>query len=629
MRIICLLFATLQGLMAQPLTMLPKQEQVPCGQTIQFRVPGYRVDELIWRCDRGSINVDGLFTAPGEFGPCRIAVQDRQDVNRSASIIVRCVSVSFNAPSDIFIRPREEGRVLVDLQFHGGEFDRKLVWTWSKGIEDEKETESQSPAPRNVPLHDGKLDETGWFRAPSTEGIYAIRITLAGDPRASKTTYLRVVPSRSGRVNGEGQPVMVRVQPDKIELQAGNFTWLNASTSGAELEHVLWSLVEGSKDCEVFQEGGFRATRPGRYRIRATSFVYPECWGEAEVTVTSPVNPVKEEEAAKANRLGIAIVPGPQATYLFLGGWDGEQVSAEVLLHDSIAGTVQSRGALQIPRARALAVPLFDGTILVVGGVGGKGGNTPLQEAERLDPERKVSWRVGTPRWFHIGGLLQPLPGGGALLVGGQEPNGQPCGAESYDPATATFRTLDDRPWPTHAASVRLKDGRVLILGGELNQKPVAPLWSFDPAKESFTPIGKLAQARSRFTATLLWDDKSLVAIGGRGVKGALAAAERLDLATGRSNPAGRMPAPRERHAAILLPTGQVLVFGGGDGAKASRLMEDWIPDSSTFQTRSQMDTGAWLPVLFLNPDGNVFVHGHPADRFAKAPLPGIWRLWD
>lgn len=624
MRALLLLFALLPGLAAQSLVLLPKQALVPCGQSLQMRIPGQDPKAFRWQADRGKVDESGLFTAPSHYGACHITATDWQDINRTVSVEVRAVEIRLQSSPELTLKPREEGRIQVELAFRGGELDHKLLWTFAPRRSGGEEDGEAPPKP-----HDGRLDATGWVRAPSEEGVYSVEIVLATDPRIRTGTLVRVLRPRAGRVNPQGEPVTVQVQPGKAELRAGEFQPFSAWIAGEDLQLVTWSLVDGPKEGELDQQGVFRTPRPGTYKVRATSFAYPECWAEAEVTVLSSVKSVKEEEAAKANRLGIAIIPGPQPTYVLLGGWDGERLSGEALLHDSTAGTFQPCGALQTPRARALAVPLSDGTILVVGGIGGKGGNTPLREAERLDPERKVSWRVGTPRWSHIAGLLQPLPGGRALLIGGQEPQGEPCGAEVYDPATATFRTLDERPWPTHSASVRLKDGRVLILGGELNQKPVALLWSFDPGKNTFTPFGKLAQARSRFTATLLWDEKELVAIGGRGAQGVLATAERLDLTTGRSNPAGRMPAPRERHAAILIPTGQVLVFGGGNGGQASQLMEDWNPDSSTFQIRSQMESGVWLPVLFLNLDGGVFVHGHPADHLAKAPLPGLWHLWD
>jgi len=624
MRIALLFFLVLRGLWAQPLVMKPKEALVPCGQTIQFRIPGQDPKSFRWQADRGKVDETGLFTAPSQFGPCRVTANEWQDVNRSVSAEVQAVEIHLRSQPEIFLKPREEGRIQIQLDFRGGEMDRKLLWAFLSPNPDEADAERARPV-----IHDGRVDATGWLRAPSAEGSYAVRITLATDPRISTTTLVRVFKPRPGRVNESGEPVVVTVQPAKVEANAGDFTPFSIMVSGAEVQQTTWSVVEGPKDGEVGEQGVFRASSPGTYRLRATSVAYPECWGEAEVMVKSSVQGVlKAEDAPKEEHVGAKVVPGLKGGYILLGGWTGTQPSGDVFLLDLEAKTLKAHMSLQVPRTRCLATRLSDGTWLVSGGIGGNG-KAPLRETERLDIERKASWRVGSPRWFHIGGVLQALPNGRALLVGGCEPGGQPCGAEIFDPATATFRILDERPWPRHCASQALKDGRILILGGELNGRAVALMWSFDPGKDTFTPFGKLAQARSRFTITLQWDEKEAVVMGGRGAEGTLATVERVDLTKGTSSPGGRLTEPRERHAALLLPTGQTLVFGGGKGTQSSKILEDWNPDGNTATIRDRMELGAWLPVLYLNPDGGVFVNGLADPAPTKVALPAIWHLWD
>jgi hypothetical protein len=104
---------------------------------------------------------------------------------------------------------------------------------------------------------------------------------------------------------------------------------------------------------------------------------------------------------------------------------------------------------------------------------------------------------------------------------------------------------------------------------------------------------------------------------------------ERIDLSKGTSSPGGRLAEPRERHASLFLPTGQTLVFGGGKGTQSSKIIEYWDPDGNTANIRDRMELGAWLPVLYLNPDGGVFVNGLADPAPTKVPLPGIWPLWD
>lgn len=618
-----MLFLLLRGLCAQPLVMNPKEALVPCGQTVQFQVASQDPKSFRWHVDRGKIDETGLFTAPSEFGVCHISATEWQDVNRSAQAEVRAVEIRLTSRQELFLKPGEEGRIEVQLDFRGGEMDRKLLWTF--GNRDFGGEEVGVVKPR---AHDGRVDATGWVRAPSEEGSYPVRISLASDPRIGTTTQVRVIRPRPGRINPDGRPVSVVVRPEKSETSAGLFTWLNASVSGSELEQVIWSLMEGATDGELSQSGEFRASRPGTYRVRVTSFAYPECWGEAEVVVKPSINAaLKEEEVPREDRIGMTLVPAPGG-YILLGGWNGHLAIAEVQYLDLAAKTLLPRMALQVPRARCLAARLTDGTLLVVGGIGGTG-KQPVRETERVDIDRKVSWRVGLPRWFHIGGILQSLPSGRALLVGGIEPGGEPCGAEVFDSVTATFKTLDERPWPLHAAAVALRDGGILMLGGELNRQPLALMWRFDPAKNTFSPIGKLFQARSRCTATQQVDEREVAVIGGRGAQGVLATVERVDVAKGSSSPGGRMAAPRERHAALLLPTGQTQVFGGGEGLRASRLIELWSPDENAASTFDQMDMGVWMPALHLNPDGSAFVFGVPDTALAKVPLPPIWNLWD
>lgn len=627
MRTVFLVFLLVRGLLAQPLVLLPKVDQIPCGQTVQFRVPGWDPKALHWQANRGKIDAQGLFTAPSDHGPCRISATDWQDVNRSVSTEVRAVEISLRAQDRLLLHPREEGRILVQLAFRGGEYDRKLIWRMVGPSGEDPEPQAGNPGA--AAAHDGQVDATGWIRAPSQEGSYSVEIQLAADPRIQTTVQLEVVRARPGQKNVRGEPVQVHVQPAKAEIHSGEYQSFSSSVSGADMEEIGWSLVGGSGDAEVDPSGTFRASKPGTYRLRATSFQYPECWGEAEIVVTSSVSGIlKPEDAPKEDLIGMTPVQGGTEEYLMLGGWDGKTASTQVLRLDLAAKGLNPLLRLQVPRARCLAARLTDGTLLVAGGIGGDG-RSAIRTAERLDAARRVAWKVGEARWAHIGGLVQALPGGRALLLGGTEPDGTACGLEVFESASGAFTVLDRRPWPAHAAALTRRNGQVLIVGGELNGQPQNLIWQFDPRSNGLTPFGKLRQARSRCTATLLWDDAEAVVIGGRGPRGTLSSVERISLATGISSPGGALAAPRESHAALLLPIGQVLVFGGGDGPKASRLLEDWNPDGNGSQVRDHLESGAWLPFLGLQPDGSTFVYGLAEVALGKVPLPVAWEAWN
>ncbi|HEX9009379.1 MAG TPA: hypothetical protein VF804_03355, partial [Holophagaceae bacterium] len=337
---------------------------------------------------------------------------------------------------------------------------------------------------------------------------------------------------------------------------------------------------------------------------------------------------LKPEDAPKEDLIGATPVQAGAEAYLILGGWDGKAASTQVLRLDLAAKGLNPLLRLQVPRARCLAARLTDGTLLVAGGIGSDG-RSAVRVAERLDVERKAAWKVGEARWAHIGGLMQALPGERALLLGGTEPDGTACGLEVFDATSGAFTVLDRRAWPAHAAALTRRTGQVLIVGGELAGRPQPLIWQFDPRSNGLTPFGKLRQARSRCTATLLWNDAEAIVIGGRGTGGALASVERISLATGVSSPGGNLVAPREGHAAIQIPTGLILVFGGGDGPKASRLLENWNPDENGCRVQDNLESGAWLPFLGLQPDGSTFVYGLAEVAYGKVPLPPAWGVWN
>lgn len=161
-------------------------------------------------------------------------------------------------------------------------------------------------------------------------------------------------------------------------------------------------------------------------------------------------------------------------------------------------------------------------------------------------------------------------------------------------PSIPEFRATGSMTVPrTEATAVRLKDGRVLVLGGFdfIDRAAVlATAEIYDPASGRFEPTGSMAAARTRASATLLSDGRVLVAGGypfaglsGGGPPDAIASAEVYDPASGTFTPAGPMREARAEHGAVLLPSGEVLVVGGVGGASRTG-------NSATVVTRSTFE---------------------------------------
>jgi len=128
---------------------------------------------------------------------------------------------------------------------------------------------------------------------------------------------------------------------------------------------------------------------------------------------------------APRSRYGLAVWEGK--LYL-LGGWDGQQVSAEVFVYDLVSDTWSPGPAL--PSARQYpAAAVVSGQLHLIGGEGLDG---PLRESLRLEVEG------ATERWQFLPPLPQPVgrPQAVALLNSLLAINGQDRAVWQYDAAS-------------------------------------------------------------------------------------------------------------------------------------------------------------------------------------------------
>lgn len=236
------------------------------------------------------------------------------------------------------------------------------------------------------------------------------------------------------------------------------------------------------------------------------------------------------------------------------------------------------------------------GRVLVTGGAtGGTVADFPISSAELFDPARGTwmpAGRMAVARTEHTATLLAD---GRVLVAGGASPPGPDATtvaagatAEIYDPNTNSWSPAGAMGVARfdHSAT-RLRDGRVLVVGGASSAEPYRFTQSaelFDPATAAWRPAAIPAAARGAHSATLLRDGRVVVAGGGPFLvepmqtarPDAVASVEVYDPSTDTWSPTRILNTARSRHTATLLDgppcraqsppayCGGVLVAGGG-----------------------------------------------------------------
>lgn len=159
------------------------------------------------------------------------------------------------------------------------------------------------------------------------------------------------------------------------------------------------------------------------------------------------------------------------------------------------------------------------------------------------------------------------LRDGDVLLVGGEDNGHALASAALYDPATQTFSPTGSMTTPRlHPQAQPLPDGRVLVMGGGA---PGAALTSeiYDPAAGTFAPGPSLPVSLSGIVTTQLSDGRIFLA-GVENCEGdpSVPCAAPIYIFNPRTllfSPAGALPLAVEGEAAVTLADGNILLYSG------------------------------------------------------------------
>lgn len=165
---------------------------------------------------------------------------------------------------------------------------------------------------------------------------------------------------------------------------------------------------------------------------------------------------------------------------LFLfGGWDGEVVQGSVYRYAPGQQEWEAIATLPSPRADLAAATLQEGIVLV-GGTDEQG--SALDSVLHFDPRAATPFRAAAP-------LPQPerapalvALGQALYMMGGQ-------GLLERDP-TLVWKSIapPDATLPEGAALVA-SDPYIIVLGGQIEEEPVATVWAYQAIFRSFIPI--------------------------------------------------------------------------------------------------------------------------------------------
>lgn len=198
------------------------------------------------------------------------------------------------------------------------------------------------------------------------------------------------------------------------------------------------------------------------------------------------------------------------------------------------------------------------------------------------------------------------LNNGKILVIGGYY---DVANVSLFDPVSLTWETTGSLSiGRSEHQSIKLPDGRVIVMGGNCNCTGTMYTTSceiYDPATGLWEDASEMNIPRSSFKATLL-DNGQILVTGGFNEQLAITSAELYDPI---SNIWQMAPAPSHSyavHEAIKLNNGNVLVIGGGE----KKSCEIYDPISQNWNIVSSLNEKRAFHKAVLMNDGKVLVTG-------------------
>jgi len=279
--------------------------------------------------------------------------------------------------------------------------------------------------------------------------------------------------------------------------------------------------------------------------------------------------------------------------------------------------------SMNVPRSYFGTSLISNSKVLVTG----SDSDSLLNSTEIYDLD-KNAWESATPmltgRAAHH---LFTLSNGEVIAIGGF----QLRSCEVFNPSLSSWRYTDSLEtlkyfWDT---ATLLNDGRILVVGGyyfdrsNLQNIHYKISEMFDPITETWSLTDSLEEGRSGHTATLLKDGRVLVT-GGQGNVSDLNSSEIFDPITNQWSSVSNLLHARSFHSAVLLSDGRVLVSGGvtPDSTLGTRYCEIYDPDKDSWTEAGETIMLRESHKTLLLMDGTVLITGGSFE-------PEVWEIYD
>ena len=236
-----------------------------------------------------------------------------------------------------------------------------------------------------------------------------------------------------------------------------------------------------------------------------------------------------------------------------------------------------SKSKLNKPRLYPRAVLMVDGRVFI------SSANDP--SIEIYDPDKDTFTLVAHTD-LHLWGFVVRLRDGRVLIGGG---DGGVTKVETFDPETGTFAAVGPLAQGRSMLTAHtLPDGRVFVIGGSSISAggihvPLTSIEAFDPTTNKWTTMPYALTIGRTWLASALVRDGTILAMGGYTIDGKCDSlsdsVDQIDPVAGTVKPFAKLPNANTEWNAVTLLDGSVLGVGGGACGTGTALPDlDFLP---------------------------------------------------